>query len=101
MSNAFRITPRAKADLKNIWSYTLGVWGEAQADKYVREIYARFEWLAARPNIGKHRPDIGRDYYCFAQGRHLVFYLIREHGIDIIGVPHKEMDIVNYFDSDD
>ena len=101
MAEKFRLTPRAKEDLRRIWLYTRDAWSEDQADHYVTAIYQRFEWLAARPKTGKHRPDIENGYYCFPQGRHLVFYLIRDEHIDIIGVPHKEMDILNYFDDDE
>ena len=61
----FNITPRAKADLNNIWDYTL---------------------------------DIHDNYYSFAQGQHVIFYLIRDNSIDIIGVPHRSMDIQSFFD---
>ena len=98
MAELFRLTPRAKEDLRGIWNYTFAEWSEAQADKYVTLIYERFSWLATRPQIGKHRADIQEGYYCFPQGSHLIFYLIRDNGIDIIGVPHKEMDILNYFE---
>ncbi len=51
--------------------------------------------------MGKHRAELDLGYYCFPQGSHLVFYLINDNGIDVIGVVHKEMDILNYFDSED
>lgn len=98
MAGRFNLTPRAKEDLRGIWHYTRKVWSEAQADKYVAAIYSRIQWLAQQPQMGKHRPDIESGFYCFPQGSHLVFYLINDHSIDIIGVPHKEMDILNYFD---
>ena len=98
MSADFRITPRAYEDLKNIARYTLQHWGKEQRDIYLRALDKRFAWLAEHSLVGKHRPDIWDGYYCFPQGSHLVFYLIRDGGIDIIGVPHKAMDIINYFD---
>jgi toxin ParE1/3/4 len=101
VANLFNLTPRAKEDLQGIWSYTHEFWSEAQADKYVTSLYERFGWLAERPRTGKHRPDICEGYYCFPQGSHLVFYLIRDNEIDIIGVPHNEMDVLNYFDTED
>ena len=99
MAKQFNLTPRARDDLRGIWDYSFDIWGETQADLYVTEIYERFSWLAAHPLVGKHRPDICDGYYCFPQGSHLVFYLIRGQEIDIIGVPHKEMDVLNYFDT--
>lgn len=98
MPNPFNLTSRAKEDLRGMWDYTFDKWGEAQADKYITLLYERFSWLAVRPLIGRRRTDIHEDYYCFPQGSHLVFYIIRDSGIDIIGIPHKEMDILNYFD---
>lgn len=93
----FRITPRARDDLKNIGRYTLKIWGREQRNTYLRNLDARFLWLAQNPQLGKHRPDIQEGYYCFPQGSHLVFYILRDNGIDIIGVPHQNMDILNYF----
>ena len=98
MANPFNLTYRAREDLRGIWKYTTEVWNETQADRYITGLYKRFSWLAEFPRIGKHRPDICEGYYCFPQGSHLVFYLIRDNEIDIIGVPHKEMDIHYYFD---
>lgn len=99
MASRFNLTPRAKDDLRGIWSYTFDIWSEAQADSYVTQLYERFSWLAMQPRLGRHRYDIAKGYYCFPQSAHLVFYLIRSDGIVIIGVPHKDMDIFNYFDS--
>lgn len=98
MANKFNLTPRAKEDLRQIWNYTLEEWSENQADRYIEALFNRFTWIAGKPLVGKHRSDIRDGYYCFPQGEHLVFYLISEDAIDIIGIPHKEMDILNYFD---
>ncbi len=93
----YRITPRAQDDLKKIGRYTEHQWGKQQRNTYLKALEKRFNWLAENPKLGKHRPDIADGYYSFPQGGHVVFYLIREKGIDIIGVPHKEMDIISYF----
>lgn len=93
----FRVTPKARDDLKNIGRYTLKIWGKQQRDIYLKNLDKRFVWLAKNPRLGKHRPDIQEGYYCFPQGTHLVFYIIHDNGIDIIGIPHQEVDILNYF----
>lgn len=97
MSPLFNLVLQSKSDLQSIWSYSYETWGEAQADKYITALYNRFEWLADNPHLGKHRLDIKENYYCYLQGSHLIFYMQNENQIDIIGVPHKAMDIVNYF----
>lgn len=71
--------------------------GKNQRNIYLKQLEARFEWLLVNPLLGKHRTDIQEGFYSFPQGEHVVFYLIRSEGIDIIGVPHKEMDILGYF----
>ncbi len=99
MTKMFRLTPRAKDDLMSIGRYTLRKWGKKQRNRYLHELDERFQWLAEQPHMGKHRPDIEVDenYYCYLQGSHIIFYLIHDEGIDIIGIPHQSMDIIKYF----
>ncbi len=93
----FRVTPRAQDDLRNIGRYTEKHWGRRQRNIYLKAIEKRFSWLAENPRLGKHRADVYEGYYSYPQGQHVIFYLISESGIDIIGIPHKEMDIITYF----
>lgn len=93
----YRITPRARDDLKNIGRYTEQHWGTTRRNTYLKELEARFEWLPANPRIGSQRSEIHEGYFSFPQGVHVVFYLIAQSHIDIIGIPHKEMDILSYF----
>lgn len=92
-----RVTPQAQEDLLNIGLYTERTWGKMQRVRYLKNMEARFEWLAENPMLGKHRFDINEGYYSFPEGKHIIFYLITNFSIDIIGIPHKEMDIINYF----
>ncbi len=93
----YRLTPRAKEDLRGIWNYTVEVWGESQAERYLTLIHQRCAWLAVNPRAGRHRSDIREGYYGLPVGSHLIFYLMREGGIDVIGIPHQEMDIPDHF----
>jgi len=65
----FKITPRARDDLKKIGRYTQRQWGKSQRNTYLS----------------------------YPQGQHVIFYLIGQGYIEIVGVVHKEMDIVSYF----
>ncbi len=93
----YRVTPRARDDLKSIGLFTTKTWGKQQRDNYLRNLDKRFQWLAENPYLGKPRPDIHEGYYCFPQGSHLVFYILSDVGIDIIGEPHQHMDIAYFF----
>jgi toxin ParE1/3/4 len=96
----YRVTPRALEDLKKIGQYTEQQWGKRQRNTYLRALEKRFGWLAENPQLGKHRTDVAENYYSFPEGEHVVFYMIGEEKIDIIGIPHKEMDIITYFRPD-
>lgn len=92
MTQTYRITPRAEADLYEIARYTEAEWGREQRDRYLRALDARFQWLADNPRLGQKREDVAAGYYCYPQGKHLIFYILATDGIDIIGVPHQRMD---------
>ena len=74
-------------------------WGKEQRNLYLRDLEKRFLWLSEHPNLGKQRLDIAKGYYSYPQGEHVIFYLIGNGHIDIIGIPHKKMDILSYFSS--
>ena len=97
MTPAYSIRALARADLEEIWVFTFEEWGLEQADKYLNLLFSRFEWLSKNPYTGKDRDDIKNGYYCFPEGMHLVFYTMTEYGIDIIGIPHQNMDVINHF----
>lgn len=89
----YRLTPAAKSDLIEIWNYTVEKWGEKQAEKYLQDIEGKLNQLAANPELGRQRPEISPGYYSFPVGKHIVFYLLSDHYIDIIGILHGRMDI--------
>lgn len=97
MTASYTIRQLAENDLEQIWLYTFHEWGIEQADKYLRLLLIRFSWLSKNPRLGKQRDDIKPGYYCFPEGRHLIFYTLTKSGIDIIGIPHQSMDIIDYF----
>lgn len=92
-----RITPRARDDLINSGRYTERTWGKVQRNHYLKSLEARFRWLSENSLLGKHRTDICEGYHSFPEGQHVVFYLIGNSTIDIIGILHKEMDTISYF----
>jgi toxin ParE1/3/4 len=93
-----RLTPRALSDLDAIADYTLAQWGDKQAEKYLLEIERRFRWLVRNPNAGRVREDISKGYRSYVQGGHVIFYVIEDDAVIVIGVPHGAMDIEAYFD---
>lgn len=97
MTAEYRITPRAAADLDAIADYTLERWGLVQLEGYMNALADRFEWLAENPNAGRERNDVQSGYRSYPEGNHIIFYIIQEESIAIIGVPHQSMDIDAFF----
>lgn len=93
MPRGYILRELAKQDLEDIWLYTLAEWDLEQADAYVGSIIDRFDWLAASHNAGKLRYEIKTGYRCFPEGSHLIFYTFEGSMINIIGIPHQNMDI--------
>ena len=93
MTSNFRLTPRAAADLDAIADYTVETWGLAQMEEYLRAMNSRFEWLAENPLAGRERNDVHPGYRSFPEGSHVIFYIVTDENVDIIGIPHKSMDI--------
>ncbi|MFN7165268.1 MAG: type II toxin-antitoxin system RelE/ParE family toxin, partial [Hyphomonas sp.] len=69
-----------------------------QEERYIRQIFARLEWLGENPRFGREREDIAPGYRSFPEGRHVIFYLTLDGFIDIVGIAHSARDILNYFE---
>jgi len=96
MTQRYLIRELALADLEDIWIYTLTEWNLEQADAYANSIFARLGWLTENPSAGKRRDDIKPGYYCFPEGRHLIFYILTDAIVDVIGIPHQNMDVIQH-----
>jgi len=94
----YHLRSLAQDDLESIWLYTVEHWGVEQADTYLESLINRFEWLAENATMGKQRDDVKKGYYCFPEGAHLIFYTLKNNQVDIIGIPHQRMDIVEYLE---
>lgn len=97
MSRKFRLSPNALNDLESIGRYTQKRWGRAQREVYLRDLDSRFAVLAEQPLLGRLRHDIAPDYRSVPHKSHMIFYIVRDDGIDIIGLPHQAMDLRGYF----
>ncbi|RLA54453.1 MAG: type II toxin-antitoxin system RelE/ParE family toxin [Gammaproteobacteria bacterium] len=98
MSNSFRLTLRAAADLDAIADYTIDTWGLAQLETYLLGLNRRFQWLAENPLAGRERNDIHPGYRSHPEGSHVIFYIVDDdQQVDIIGIPHKSMDVSVFF----
>jgi toxin ParE1/3/4 len=96
----FRLTERAKADLRTIGRYTQATWGRAQRNRYLAWLDACFHLLAREPHLGRACDEIRAGYRKYHVGRHLIFYRESSAGVEIIRILHDRMDIEAHLDDD-
>jgi toxin ParE1/3/4 len=86
------LTPRARADLADIWRYTVQRWDRDQADRYLRELRRAIETIARGPSKGHRCDDIRAGYLRYPAGSHVVFFRMAGDGIVVVRILHQRMD---------
>ncbi len=88
----FRLRPKAKEDIENIYKYSYREFGSARADQYIRDLDAAFHKLADEPSLGSGYSHVRPDLVAYRVVSHVVFYKPSVDGITILRVLHKSMD---------
>ena len=91
MAIKYKLHQEAIEDLKEIGRYTLKNHGKNQRDTYLQGINKRFKSLADMPLMGRPRDEIKEGYYSSVYEKHIIFYLIQENYIEVLGVLHETM----------
>lgn len=93
MQRSVNQTPRARADLLDIWNY-IAPDNEAAADRLLERIGRVFDMLAHQPHAGRGRPELGvTDLRSFPVGNYVVFYLPEAEAVTIVRVLEGHRDI--------
>lgn len=90
--STYRLSPAARRDLSDIWDFTQERWDVRQAETYVTEVRAAIERIAVDPERGRRCDDIRSGYRRYMIGSHLIFYVERDDGADVIRILHQRMD---------
>lgn len=85
------ISPRARADLIEIWSYIADD-SEANADAFIDKLNETIQVL------GRHREELASGIQSFPFGRYIIFYRAVTSAIEIVRVLHGARDIENIFE---
>jgi toxin ParE1/3/4 len=88
----YALTPRAQADLDDIWNYTVARWGADQAEKYLRQVADAMAYVAADPERGRACHEVRAGYRKYAVGAHVVFYRKAPLGVEVVRILHQRMD---------
>jgi toxin ParE1/3/4 len=93
----FRLATRAAADLDEIW-FTIALDDVAAADRVVDRLYATAALLAAQPQMGRARIELGTELRSFAtKTPYLIYYVPTPEGIAIVRVLHHARDVEAIF----
>lgn len=90
---ALRFTPRARADVDNIWTYTSQRWSEDQAETYLLAIDQALSLLQTNPRLGRKADEIAEGLLKFPVVSHVIYYRLGPGTLNVIRILHKSMDV--------
>ncbi|MDG2520665.1 type II toxin-antitoxin system RelE/ParE family toxin [Caulobacter segnis] len=102
MRAAFRVQKAAGQRLDEIYEYTRGAWGDEQAERYIKGLFAKFEDLAARRAPWRRIPaEFGVDGFFCRYEKHVIYWKVLDDGvIGIATVLHESMHQISRFSED-
>lgn len=86
------LTDAALSDLRSIRAYTLEKWGEAQEEKYLNDMWDRFEEILKAPARWRNRNDLFPGCQLAPQGKHVILFRCEGDTLQIVRVLHSAMD---------
>ena len=88
-----RVQDGAGHRLDEIYVYTRERWGEAQAERYIRSLFERFEAIAARRFPWRPIPaEFGVDGYVCRHEHHFIYWKVLEDGaVGVVTILHERM----------
>ena len=86
------ITPAALDDLRSIHAYTLDRWGAAQEQRYLDQLWRRFEDIMVDSRRFRFRHDLFPDCQIAAEGRHVILLRVSKDILQVVRVLHSAMD---------
>jgi toxin ParE1/3/4 len=73
-------------------------WGDAQRDRYARQLNDTLERLAQVPELGERRDDLSVGIRALPIGHHILFHEVDDHAIKVHRVVHVKMDVTELFE---
>jgi toxin ParE1/3/4 len=90
-----KITSPARKDFRDIISYTLQTWGQAQASEYGQKIDNSLKLVEQNPYAGHNRHGC----LVFGVGRHKIYCKIKDYEIWVLRILHERMDALRHLDN--
>lgn len=91
-------SPRARADLDEIWECTLDCWDMDQADSCFRDLVLASATVASGTRKGRDAGDIRPGYVRITVVSHIVFYTENNGIMEVVRVLHQQMDVARHLE---
>ena len=85
-------TPTSKRDVFEIWDY-VSPHSPMGAQRIIREVGKTITMLSEQPDVGRKRPELGRDIRSFPTFGYLVFYSHTTITLTVVRILHAARDI--------
>ena len=97
-----KIYSAARRRITEIWHYTDKIWGEKQADKYIRGLYRAIEEAAGNKYLWrKVKHEDVKGIFFIRYEHYFVFFRELSKGVlGVVNVLHENMDIPNRLKED-
>jgi toxin ParE1/3/4 len=82
---------RAKADIRDIWDYTVDVWGIDPAGIYLAVLEAAVDSIVENPKLGRPYDDIRPGYRKHLVGSHVLYYRLKRKKVFVVRILHQRM----------
>jgi toxin ParE1/3/4 len=86
LTGGIRLSPKAEADLEDIWRFGAAEWSPVRADQYLDGLIALFDLLLSMPRIARERTEFSPAIRIHPTGQHLVIYRIEDDHLHIVRV---------------
>ncbi|WP_086931620.1 type II toxin-antitoxin system RelE/ParE family toxin [Agarilytica rhodophyticola] len=88
----YKLSPKAKQDIRDIRKYTKNKFGPTQASKYYNQLFDAFEKLSSNRSLGKNYDELALSIKGCRMQSHVIFFIIKPSHIDIVRILHKSKD---------
>ena len=98
MTEAYRLSREAHADLDGIWKY-IARDNSTAADRFLDRLHSKFAMLSRQPLLGEPRDELGTGLRSFPAGNYVIYYRPTQGRIkvELARVIHGARDITGMF----
>ncbi len=92
-----RLTPRAQADLNDIWT-EIATQSVSAADRLVSRVLAKAQASAEFPHMGAPRPDLSPKARILISDPYILIYEPQPDGVLVVSIVHGRRDPAHWLD---